>query len=104
MLRSIAVLMASSSVRRSARGSVTSWSVAALTVAVAAWSGLVVTVFVVCAEAIVANAQTMISRRRTAVMQVLLDTALVRKAEVRVSSDSTSHQYVRGERTLTARL
>src|SRR5688572_23561500 len=86
MLRSMAVFSASSSVSFRARGLLTSRSVSALTGAVAAWSGLVVTV-VVCADAIAAaNAQTMISSRRTAVMQVLLDTPLLREIEVRVSS------------------
>src|SRR5262249_50140522 len=113
-LRSMVVLMASSSVRRNARASLTSLSVSAVTGAVAAWSlagtsvwaGLVVTVvgsgagvgfLVVCAEVIVAaNRQTMISRRRTAVMQVLLRHAFLRKAMVRVSDFETafySHQY-----------
>src|SRR5437763_14750068 len=110
MLRSMAVFTAPSRLRCSARGLFTSLSVSAVTGAVAAWSlagtvacsGLVVTVvgagagagagrgvlLVVCAEAIVVaqRAQTMISRRRTAVMQVLLDKPLLRKAEVRVSA------------------
>src|SRR5438477_9770939 len=96
-LRSIVVLMALSSVRCSARGLLMSLSVSAVTWAVAAWSlagtltcsGLVVTVvgsgagagwvpgrgvlLVVCADNVTAaSAQTIISRRRTAVMQILL--------------------------------
>jgi hypothetical protein len=53
-----------------------------------AGAGFLGVLLVVCAEAIVvaASAQTMISRRRTAVMQVLLDKPLLRKAEVRVSA------------------
>src|SRR5262245_24226230 len=95
MLRSMVMLMAWSRVRCSARGLLTSLSVSAVTGAVAAWSlagtwasaGLGGTGvgsgagagfsgmtgsfgrLVVCAEAIVvANRQTMVSRRRTAIM------------------------------------
>src|SRR5437667_9355579 len=61
---------------------------------------LVLGLLVVCAEAIVAaSAQTMISRRRTAVMQVLLDKPLLRKAAVRVSQVGASATRF-GERIL----
>src|SRR5215212_1276302 len=78
----MAMLMASSSESFSARGSLASRSVSALGVSVLRGAGAC------CAKRVVAvsNAIRIVINRRTAVMQVLPDTPLVRKDEVMVSN------------------
>src|SRR5256885_81183 len=80
------VWMASSRERRRARGLATSLSVSAVTGAVVRCSGVcaaggVVGVVMVCADrpAAVISSVKIVVNRRTAVMQILLDTPLLRK-------------------------
>ena len=86
------VWIASSSERRSARGLATSLSVSAVTGAVVRCSGVCAAggvVGVVCADrpaAVISSVQIVVNRR-TAVMQVLLDTPLLRKQTLDVSRE-----------------